>query len=103
MHVGKRDGRAYMSAVASHTPEPIDPELDALLRSRRPMPDPEWVAATERRLLPPRRRPSWRRAPALGVGVPLTVVLAGLVLALSLAGGGPVGASQSVDAKDDCR
>ena len=86
-----------------HAPENAEPELDALLRSRRPMPDEAWVAATERRLLPSRRRLSWRGAPALRLGAALAVALAGLVLALSLAGGGPLAGNDKVDAKDDCR
>ena len=88
-----------------HAPEHAEPELDALLRSRRPMPDPAWVAATEQRLLPTRRkRFSWGGMPALRLGAALAVALAGLVLALSLFGGGPLGGgNEPVDAKNDCR
>lgn len=83
--------------------EHADPELDALLRSRRPLPDPSWVAATERRLLPGQRRRFALRPPrALRLGVALAVALAGLVLALSLAGGGPLAGDNTVDARDDC-
>ena len=58
--------------------EHADPELDALLRSRRPLPDPSWVAATERRLLPgQRRRFALRPTRALRLGVALAVALAG--------------------------
>jgi hypothetical protein len=89
--------------VDPQAPEHADPELDALLRSHRPMPDAAWVATTERRLLPTRRRLSWRRAPALRLGVALAVALAGLVLALSLVGGGPLAGDGTVDARDDCR
>ena len=87
--------------------EHTDPELDALLRAKRPAPDPTWVRATEQRLLPPRRRfavPAWRPAPAARLGAALAVGIAALVLALSLAGVGPLGGGdRSVQAKDDCR
>ena len=87
-----------------HAPEHAEPELDALLRSRRPMPDPAWVAATEQRLLPTRRRRlSWSRSPALRLGAALAVALAALVLALSLAGGGPLGGDEPVQAEPKCR
>jgi hypothetical protein len=89
--------------VDPQAPEHSEPELDALLRSRRPMPDEAWVAATERRLLPTRRRISWGRTPALRLGTALAIALAGLVLALSLAGGGPLAGNDSVEAKDECR
>ena len=87
-----------------HAPEHAEPELDALLRSRRPAPDPAWVAATEQKLLPSRRRRfAWSRYPALRLGAALAIALAGLVLALSLAGGGPLAGDEPVEARDDCR
>jgi hypothetical protein len=98
-------GRAYEPAVEHLPPEHLDPELDALLRERRPMPDQRWVAATERRLLPePRVRWRWRPSPVLRMGAALAVALTFVVLALSLFGGGPLGASTGdVKAGDECR
>jgi hypothetical protein len=88
-------------------PERLDPELDALLRTRRPAPDAAWVRATEERLLPRRRRRfvgAWPPLPAARLGAALAVGVAVVLLALSLAGVGPLGGdNRSVQAKDDCR
>ena len=80
--------------------EPIDPEMDALLRRARPEPDGAWVHATGERLFAPRRtsRPVWRLGAAFAGG------LAAFATVLSLAGVGPLaGGDQTVNAKDDCR
>lgn len=75
-------------------PEHAEPELDALLRNRRPEPDGAWVHATGERLFAPRRRAS----PALRLGAAFAGGLATLMVVLSL--GGP---PSDVDAKDQCR
>jgi hypothetical protein len=82
----------------------LDPELDALLSARRPQPDPAWVQATERRLLPQRRRFAPRAPRALRLGGAVAVGLALFLTVLSLAGSGPFGArDEPVSAKDRCR
>lgn len=97
------------SSMDPHAPEHAEPELDALLRSHRSVPDPRWVAATQDRLLNQSRGPTasrwrtWRPTPALRLGAAFAVVLAALILALSLAGSGPLGGESPVKAKDDCR
>src|SRR5689334_12423679 len=87
------------------SPEHNEPELDALLRARRPVPDSAFVRATEERLLPRRSRRSWLpQVPAVRVGAALATGLAALVLALSLIGVGPLGhGDPSVQAQDHCR
>lgn len=87
-------------------PEHSEPEIDALLRSRRPRPDAVWRAATERRLIPSRRRWGVVQQPraAWGLGAAAAVALAVLVLTLSLAGVGPLaGDDRGVKAEDRCR
>jgi hypothetical protein len=76
-----------------------DPELETALRRARATPDPDFVRATEERLLPRRRS----RAP-LRAGAALAGGLAALAFGLSLAGEGPVGGSDpAVEAGDNCR
>ena len=89
-------------------PEHAEPELDALLRAHRPRPDADWVRATQQRLLPPpkpSRMPVLRwPAPPLRLGAAFATGLAGLMLALSLAGVGPLAdQNQPVQADDECR
>ena len=85
-------------------PEHLDPELDALLRDRRPHADGRWVAATERELFPQQKSWfAWRPAPALRMGAALAVVLAALLLAMSLFGSSPLSDSEPVKADDNCR
>ena len=86
-----------------HAPEHTEPELDALLRARRPTPDASWVRATQERLFPERRRWTFEW-PVARLGAVVALGLAALVLALSLAGVGPLGGNdRSVQAKDDCK
>ncbi len=87
-------------------PEHAEPEIDALLRQRRPRPDAAWRAATERRLLDHRRAWGLRRGPwpVLRLGAAVAVGLAALVLTLSLAGVGPLaGDHRAIEAKERCR
>lgn len=85
-------------------PEQSEPQIDALLRRARPEPDPQWVRDTEARLLPERPQRSWFPMPQVRLGAVFAVGLAILVLGLSLAGVGPLGASnEPVVADDDCR
>lgn len=88
-------------------PEHDEPAIDALLRARRPKPDPAWVAAAEDRLFatPERRRWfAWRPAPALRLGAAFALGLTLLLLTFSLIGVGPFGgSSEPVVADDDCR
>jgi hypothetical protein len=81
-----------------------DQDIERLLRASRPHPRMAFVAQTERALLESRRR--WLRAPspALRLGTALACGLAALVLALSLAGVGPLaGSDEGVQAQDSCR
>lgn len=81
---------------------PAETDVEALLRARRPQPDPHWVRATGEQLFPPRRS----RLPSVAVrlGGAFAAGLAVLVLALSLAGVGPLGGhDRSVEASDKCR
>ena len=86
-------------------PEQIDPELDSVLRRNAPAPDADWVAGLERRLLPTRtaRAFVWR-LPHVRLGAAFAAGLAALLVALALAGVGPLGGkSSNVNAKDDCK
>jgi hypothetical protein len=85
--------------------EPIDPEIEALLRRSRPTPAADWLQRTEAELLPvrPAARPVWRR-PAVRLGSALAAGFASLALVFSLAGVGPLaGQDQEVRARDRCR
>lgn len=89
-------------------PEHAEPEIDALLRDRRPRPGPDWVASTEARLFAEERHTArwwhWRPEPALRVGAAFALGLTLLLLAFSLIGVGPFGgSSEPVVADDDCR
>ena len=85
-------------------PEHTDVELDALLRRSAPAPEPGWVAGLEQRLLPPaRRRAAPWRLPQVRVGAAVAAGLAVLLIALALAGVGPLGGdTPDVRAKEDC-
>lgn len=85
---------------------PLDAELDALLRANRPQPDPAWMLATRERLIPeaPARAGwSWRGLRPVTIGA--TLGLAGVITAVALVGGGPLGNGGGDDAraKQDCR
>jgi hypothetical protein len=85
-------------------PEHTDVELDSLLRRSAPAPDTGWVSELEQRLLPPaqRRAAPWR-LPQVRLGAALAGGLAALLVALALAGVGPLGGdTPAVRAKDDC-
>src|SRR5918998_1441668 len=86
-------------------PQQTDPELDALLRRSGPAPDSGWVEDLEDRLLPkPRRRTAPWRLPQVRLGAALAAGFAALLVALSLAGVGPLGGDDaSVRAKEDCQ
>jgi hypothetical protein len=88
--------------------EPLDQEIDAVMRRSRPVPDARWVGELEQGLLPtllPTRIPSVAlfRLPHFRLGAVVAAGLAALLLALGLAGVGPLGGqAHTVRAKDDC-
>ena len=84
--------------------EHTDVEPDSALRRSAPPPDPDWVSELEQRLLPSaqRRTAPWR-LPQVRLGAALAAGLAALLVALALAGVGPLGGdTPDVRAKDDC-
>lgn len=83
-------------------PEPIDAELDALLRRARPQPEGAWVRTTGEQLFA--GQTGRRSRPALKLGTVFAGGLAAFATALSLAGVGPLATGdQTVDAQDNCR
>lgn len=92
--------------VSSHD-APLDAELDALLRATRPAPDPAWVLETRERLLPATERRmglrGWLRVRPVTVAA--TLGLAGVISAVALVGGGPLGGNGGDDARarEECR
>lgn len=77
-----------------------DADLEACLRRARPLPDPEFVRATETKLLGDGRR----SVRPLRLAAGMAGGFAALVLTLSLAGTGPLGGGDdSVSADDPCR
>jgi hypothetical protein len=85
---------------------PVDAELDALLRSVRPQPDPAWTRATRERLLPEAPvRAGWRWRSVRPVTVGATLGLAAVITAVALVGSGPLGGNGGDDAraKQECR
>jgi hypothetical protein len=80
--------------------EPVEPDIDALLRRNRPEPDAAWVRVTGERLFPARKA----RVPALALGGAFAAAVALVATVLALAGVGPLGGGTGpVEAKDDCR
>ena len=78
----------------------MEERVEELLRRSRPEPGGEFVEALERRLIPPERH---SRRP-LFAGAAAAAALACTVLALSLAGVGPLGgADHGVQAGSNCR
>ena len=84
--------------------EHLDPELDALLRRSRPTPDAWWLRDLEAQLLPdPSRRWARWRLPHVRVAAAFAAGLAMLLVALTLAGVGPLGdQTRDVRADEDC-
>lgn len=79
-------------------------QAEALLRRARPEPSQATVDRLERRLLgAPRRSAPRRHWRPLAVGGALTTAMAAAVLFTGLGGGGPLGPTQEVTARDDCR
>jgi len=86
-------------------PEHDEGPVEAVLRRSRPAPDRQWLDGLEQRLLPSdaSRISLWRR-PHLRLGAALAAGIATVIVALSLAGLGPLGGGASnVRAKDECR
>jgi hypothetical protein len=81
----------------------VDDRVEQILRASRPEPDPDYVESLELRLLRPARRER-RPARPLFAGAALAGALASAVLALSLAGVGPLGGgSDGAHAGSDCK
>ena len=84
--------------------EERDGEVEALLRRGRAEPSRAVVDRLERRLLGrPRASSRRRRAGPLVVAAASTGTLALAVIAAGLSGGGPLGPSREVRARDTCR
>ena len=82
----------------------MDERVEQILRASRPEPDPDYVRSLERRLIGEPRRER-RPARPLFAGAALSGAVAAAVLALSLAGVGPLGGggSNGAHAGSDCR
>jgi hypothetical protein len=80
-----------------------DPELEAMLAAIRPEPSEEFVNGLERRLIgtPNRRRFGWRGRP-LAAAIAGAAALAGVLVAVSLAGLSPFSDDASVKAVPEC-
>ena len=89
--------------MTDHGPssDPHETEAEALLRRARPLPSDEVVARMERRLLGrPQRRFAFSRP--LGAGLVAAAGAAAALLVFSLAGSGPLGGDQQVEAGSRC-
>lgn len=75
-----------------------DEDYEALLRRSRPAPTPAWLHETERALLPASgARPRWQRRGGLLAAA--AGGLAAVMVAVGLAGGGPLAADGGDDAR----